>query len=165
MLTWDRGPGLESRLQGQIDAISRTHRWIRSLPSDKARRKEGKVHAQGELWAFTVIHVWLQTMIKATCKQQSQQSDKVQESPLHLETPQGVSGLGRTQPAQGGDEARVDQSRKLPGNKCYHNVTVLSCSVGSDSCNHIECGLPGSSVHGILQARILEWVTMSLARS
>ena len=35
---------------------------------------------------------------------------------------------------------------------------VLSCSVASDSCDLIDCSLPGSSVHGILQARILEWV-------
>ena len=27
-------------------------------------------------------------------------------------------------------------------------------------CNSIDCSLPGSSVHGILQARILEWVAM-----
>ena len=72
MPTWDRGPGLESRLWGQIDAISRTHRCIRSLSPDKAWRKEGQVHAQGELWAFTVTHIWLRTMIKATCKQQPQ---------------------------------------------------------------------------------------------
>ena len=36
---------------------------------------------------------------------------------------------------------------------------VLSCSAGSD-CDHIDCILPGSSVHRILQARILEWVAM-----
>ena len=27
-------------------------------------------------------------------------------------------------------------------------------------CNPMDCSLPGSSVHGILQARILEWVAM-----
>ena len=27
-------------------------------------------------------------------------------------------------------------------------------------CDPIDCGLPGSSVHGILQARILKWVTI-----
>ena len=27
-------------------------------------------------------------------------------------------------------------------------------------CNPMDCSLLGSSVHGILQARILEWVTM-----
>ena len=34
----------------------------------------------------------------------------------------------------------------------------------SDSCNPIDCSLPGSSVHGILHARILEWVAISLPR-
>ena len=28
----------------------------------------------------------------------------------------------------------------------------------------IHCSLPGSSVHGILQARILEWVAISFSR-
>ena len=27
-------------------------------------------------------------------------------------------------------------------------------------CNPVDCSPPGSSVHGILQARILEWVAM-----
>ena len=27
-------------------------------------------------------------------------------------------------------------------------------------CDSVDCGPPGSSVHGILQARILEWVAM-----
>ena len=31
-------------------------------------------------------------------------------------------------------------------------------------CNPMDCSLPGSSVHGILQARILEWVVISFSR-
>ena len=31
-------------------------------------------------------------------------------------------------------------------------------------CNSVDCGLPGSSVHGILQARILEWVAIPSSR-
>ena len=31
-------------------------------------------------------------------------------------------------------------------------------------CNPMDCSLPGSSVHGILQARILEWVAISYSR-
>ena len=31
----------------------------------------------------------------------------------------------------------------------------------SNSCNATDCSLPGSSVHGLLQARILEWVAIS----
>ena len=36
----------------------------------------------------------------------------------------------------------------------------LSHSVMSDSCNSMDCSPPGSSVHGILQARILEWIAI-----
>ena len=31
-------------------------------------------------------------------------------------------------------------------------------------CDPVDCSPPGSSVHGILQARILEWVAISLSR-
>ena len=31
-------------------------------------------------------------------------------------------------------------------------------------CDPMDCSLPGSSVHGILQARILEWVAMPFSR-
>ena len=31
-------------------------------------------------------------------------------------------------------------------------------------CNPMDCSLPGSSVHGILQARILEWIAIPLPR-
>ena len=34
----------------------------------------------------------------------------------------------------------------------------------SDSCDPMDCSLPGSSVHGISQARILEWVAISHSR-
>jgi len=31
-------------------------------------------------------------------------------------------------------------------------------------CDPVDCSLPGSSVYGILQARILEWVAISFSR-
>ena len=31
-------------------------------------------------------------------------------------------------------------------------------------CKPVDCSLPGSSVHGILQARILEWVAIPFFR-
>ena len=39
-------------------------------------------------------------------------------------------------------------------------MLVLSRSVVSNHCDPIDFSLPSSSVHGILQARILEWVAM-----
>ena len=44
------------------------------------------------------------------------------------------------------------------------SLIVLSHSVMSKSCNSIVCSLPSSSVHGILQARILEWLAISFSR-
>ena len=35
----------------------------------------------------------------------------------------------------------------------------------SDFCNPMDYSLPGSSVHGILQARILKWVSISFSKS
>ena len=43
-------------------------------------------------------------------------------------------------------------------------VCVLSCSVMSDSFA-TPCSLPGSPVHGIFLARILEWVAISSSRA
>ena len=31
-------------------------------------------------------------------------------------------------------------------------------------CDSMDCNLPGSSVHGILQTRVLEWVAISFSR-
>ena len=40
----------------------------------------------------------------------------------------------------------------------------ISLSVVSDSCDPTDCSPPGSSVHGISQVRILEWVGISFSR-
>ena len=57
----------------------------------------------------------------------------------------------------------------------YYKITKVFCipppilyycliSVMSDSCNPTDCSPPGSSVHGISQARILESVIISFSR-
>ena len=33
----------------------------------------------------------------------------------------------------------------------------------SDSSGPMDCSLPGSSIHGILQARVLEWATIAFS--
>ena len=65
--------------------------------------------------------------------------------------------------------------------KCHHNVRIIlshekplvliDCGGGglaTKSCptveNPINCSLPGFSVHGISQARTLEWVAISFSR-
>ena len=39
----------------------------------------------------------------------------------------------------------------------------FSCHVMSNSCDPMDCSLPGSSVHELLQARILKWVAISFS--
>ena len=46
-------------------------------------------------------------------------------------------------------------------------VCIYVCSVAQlclNLCNPIDCSPPGSSVHGIFQARILDWVDISFSR-
>ena len=40
----------------------------------------------------------------------------------------------------------------------------FSHQVTSSSCDPLDCSAPGSSVHGILQARILQWVAVFSSR-
>ena len=40
---------------------------------------------------------------------------------------------------------------------CVHGKSLQLCPT---LCDAMDCNLPGSSVHGILQARMLEWVAM-----
>ena len=54
-----------------------------------------------------------------------------------------------------GKSARL-KSPSLPHTKMFQSCLTL--------CNPIDCKLPGSSVHGILQTRILEWVAMPSSR-
>ena len=44
-------------------------------------------------------------------------------------------------------------------------VCMLSCFIHVWLCNPMEYSLPDSSVHGILQARILEWAAMPSSRA
>ena len=43
-------------------------------------------------------------------------------------------------------------------------VTRLSAQLCLTLCNPMDHSLPGSSVHGLLQAKILEWVAISFSR-
>ena len=55
----------------------------------------------------------------------------------------------------------------------YRIVTVFLKSIGKESevsqscltlCDPMDCSLPGSSVHGIFQAIVLEWIAISFSR-
>ena len=63
---------------------------------------------------------------------------------------------------QGAMETMMTQSSPRKGEHVEVKVSVAqSCPT---VCNSVDCSPPGSFVHGILQARILEWVAMSSSR-
>ena len=43
------------------------------------------------------------------------------------------------------------------------SVNALVAQSRLTLCDPMECSLPGSSVHGIFQASVLEWVTLSFS--
>ena len=43
-------------------------------------------------------------------------------------------------------------------------ILMLSHSVVSNSCNPMDCSPPGSSLHGVFQAKTLEWGAISSSR-
>ena len=49
-------------------------------------------------------------------------------------------------------------------NHCRQLVCVLVKQLCPNLCDPMDCSSPGSSVHGISQARILEWVSISFSR-
>ena len=55
-----------------------------------------------------------------------------------------------------GEDENVPQSKLTCGVLVAHSCLIL--------CDPMDCSPPGSSVHGILQARILEWVAMPFSR-
>ena len=67
-------------------------------------------------------------------------------------------------------EAREEEKLVLfPGNCCDRvpklvKVKVLVVYLGPALCDPVHCSLSDSSVHGILQARILEWIAISSSR-
>ena len=54
-----------------------------------------------------------------------------------------------------GRKAMINLERKKEGEVTQSCLTL---------CDPMDCSLPGSSVHGILQATILEWVAISFSR-
>ena len=58
---------------------------------------------------------------------------------------------------------------RLPRNVQYTLFITCMCAtllqLSLTLCDPMDCSSPGSSVHGILQARTLEWVAMSFSRT
>jgi len=58
---------------------------------------------------------------------------------------------------------RFDVTRLIICTDIYESESEVAQSCLT-LCDPVDCSLPGSSIHGILQARILEWVAISFSR-
>ena len=59
------------------------------------------------------------------------------------------------------------QVKEIAYKKSWIWKCVCVCEVAQSCptlCDPVDCSPPGSSVHGILQARILEWIAISFSR-
>ena len=62
---------------------------------------------------------------------------------------------------------RKAKSKNVQTTPQLHSSHMLASEIAQlcpTLCDPMDCNLPGSSVHGILQARILEWVAISSSR-
>ena len=62
------------------------------------------------------------------------------------------------------DQVIKKKKKKKTTAKNKKSVKVLVAQLCLMLCDPMECSPPGSSVHGILQARILEWVAIPFYR-
>ena len=80
-----------------------------------------------------------------------------------LEENKGL-GVGPSHSGESQVKSRTDRSQPLVLCSLRHSMRMTTCSLVSDSLRpHGLCPL-GSSVHGVSQARLLEWVAISSSR-
>ena len=85
----------------------------------------------------------------------------------HAGACRGEPGFIREQKEQGervGENFIVPFTRKTKRSKVSRCVHAKLLQSYPTLCGCMDCSLPDSSVHGILQARILEWVAMLSSR-
>ena len=69
-----------------------------------------------------------------------------------------LSSFGKESTCNAGDTGSIPGSGRSPGEGKGYLLQYSGLE------NSMDCSLPGSSVHGIFQARILEWVAISFSR-
>jgi len=80
----------------------------------------------------------------------------------------GEMGILTQWVSQSGDKRDYEYGNTMWTVKSYESwwecLKVLVAQSCLTFCDPMDCSPPGSSVHGILQARILEWVAISFSR-
>ena len=61
-------------------------------------------------------------------------------------------------------ENMMAEKRLIPDGQGVKVKSEVSESDTMTLCTSVDCGQPGSPIHGVFQARVLEWVAISFSR-
>ena len=61
------------------------------------------------------------------------------------------------------DDIKIKRVCVINSEKASHRIVLVS-QLCLTVCDPTDCSPPGSSVHGIFQARIVEWIAISFSR-
>ena len=122
--------------------------------ASKARRTHG-----------LALHVEAYSLGKASPPVITPQSESNQSPRLHRAPgePSPWITVGRTPPA-GRQQGNPEKQHQLEPGLAYKQVCVFVAQLCPTLCSSMDWSLPGSSGHGILQARTLELVAISFSR-
>ena len=105
-------------------------------------QREGRDPEQGQRWVRS---------ISEACAVWPWASERPSLSLGSLQTSGAVTG-------------RRDKTQEALHESTQHAVLRLAARLCLTLCNPMDCSPPGSSVHGVLQVRILEWGAMACSR-
>ena len=110
------------------------------------------------VWTVKRLPTMWETSFRSLCPEGPLEKEMATHSSIHAwkipwtEESSGLQSMG-------------SQSRtRLSDFSSLHFSKVKVKSLSRVRCDPVDCGLSVSSIHGILQARILEWVAISFSR-
>ena len=101
-------------------------------------------------------------------RKQSDMTERLNWTELRVEVSVSIPFVPTSCHQRSFNRALSTQHRpQLPSKHIHHCVCVYVCVLAAQLClicDPLDCSPPGSSIHGILQARTLEWVAMPSSR-
>ena len=117
-----------------------------------------------EIWVSTCwgeVIAWWCPYIVLSCVRRCLSIEFTSKQPWVVLNTAGAWGLQRFRDLPGDPTHHTGHPHVLLCPCCMHAKSLHSCLT---LCDSIDCSPPGSSVHGVLQARILEWVALPSSR-
>ena len=120
-------------------------------------------HMRREMFLASILHTKEPRLDVEEWLFQSQTAGK-----LHNQDLNPCLSHTKTTPVPFETSSEEDMNKTMMNTEETSSLAQFICARSLQSCptlcNPMDCSLPGSSVHGILQVRILEWIVMSSSR-